>query len=134
MSNLVIENFEHAGTYRHCDLFRNVSCDVWLPQLDEPPLLSLSGEDDTTELSNILCSWLGEVCSCCSLTVLPGLAWVLLNYVLQRILLISVYFSQILHSLIDGCRALLLLSMIVKTIHFNIIQNLPINIQAQQCQ
>ena len=85
-------------------------------------------------MSKILCTWLREVCSYCSLTVLPGPAWVLLNYVLQRILLISVYFPQILHSLIDGCRALLLLTMIVKTIHFNIIQNLPINIQAQQCQ
>ena len=43
-----------------------------------------------TEMSKILCTWLREVCSCCSLTVLPGPAWVLLIYVLQRILLISV--------------------------------------------
>ena len=41
----------------------------------------------TTEMSKILCTWFGEICSCCSLTVLPGPAWVLLNYVLQRILL-----------------------------------------------
>ena len=41
-------------------------------------------------MSKILCTWLREVCSCCSLTVLPGPAWVLLNNVLQRILLISV--------------------------------------------
>ena len=27
--------------------------------------------------------WLGEVCSCCSLTVLPGPAWILLNHVMQ---------------------------------------------------
>ena len=27
--------------------------------------------------------WLGEVCSCCSLTVLPGPAWILLNHVVQ---------------------------------------------------
>ena len=43
-----------------------------------------------TEMSEIICTWLREVCSCCSLTVLPGPAWVLLNHVLQRILLISV--------------------------------------------
>ena len=41
-------------------------------------------------MSKILCMCLREVCSCCSLTALPGPAWVLLNYVLQRILLISV--------------------------------------------
>ena len=41
-------------------------------------------------MSKILCMWLREVCSCCSLTALPGPAWVLLSYVLQRILLISV--------------------------------------------
>ena len=43
-----------------------------------------------TEMRFILCTWLREVCSCCFLTALPGPAWVLLNYVLQRILLISV--------------------------------------------
>ena len=41
-------------------------------------------------MSKILCMWLREVCSCCSLTVLPGPDWVLLNYVLQRIFLSSV--------------------------------------------
>ena len=43
-----------------------------------------------TEMSKILCTWLREVCSCCSLTVLPGPVRVLLIYVSQRILLISV--------------------------------------------
>ena len=46
-----------------------------------------------TEMSKILCTWLREVCSCCSLTVLPGPAWVLLNYVLQRIFLSSVHYG-----------------------------------------
>ena len=44
-----------------------------------------------TEQRKILCTWLREDCSCCSLTVLPCRAWVLLNYVLQRIFLSSVY-------------------------------------------
>ena len=30
-----------------------------------------------------LCTWFGEVCYSCSLTVLPGSAWVVLIYVLQ---------------------------------------------------
>ena len=30
-------------------------------------------------------TWFGEVCSCCSLTVLLGPAWVLFKYVLQTI-------------------------------------------------
>ena len=34
---------------------------------------------DCTEMRFILCTWFGEFCSCCSLTVLPGPAWVLLN-------------------------------------------------------
>ena len=38
-----------------------------------------------TEMKKFLCTWLGEVCYSCSLTVLPGPAWVVLNYVLQRI-------------------------------------------------
>ena len=32
------------------------------------------------------CTGIGEHCFCCSLTVLPGLAWVLLNYILQTFL------------------------------------------------
>ena len=32
----------------------------------------------------------GEICSCCSLSVLPGPAWALLNYVLRTILCTSV--------------------------------------------
>ena len=44
-----------------------------------------------TEMRFNLCTRLREVCSCCFLTVLPGPAWVLPNYVLQRILLISVH-------------------------------------------
>ena len=31
------------------------------------------------------CTWFGEIPSCCSLTALPGPAWVQLNYVLQTI-------------------------------------------------
>ena len=31
------------------------------------------------------CTWFGEVPSCCSLSLLLGLAWVLLKYVLQTI-------------------------------------------------
>ena len=55
------------------------------------PLASVNEKQKkSTEMSKILCTWLQEVCSCCSLTVLPGPAWLLLNYVLQRILLISV--------------------------------------------
>ena len=36
-------------------------------------------------MKKFLCTWLGEVCYSCSLTVLPGPAWVVLNYELQRI-------------------------------------------------
>ena len=43
-----------------------------------------------TELRKSPCTWFGEVCSCCCLPALPGLAWVLLKYVLQRLFLISV--------------------------------------------
>ena len=39
----------------------------------------------STEMKKFLCTWFGEVCYSCSLTVLPGPAWVVLNYVLQRI-------------------------------------------------
>ena len=53
-------------------------------------VLILATQQTFTEMSKILCTWLREVCSCCSLTVLPGPAWVLLIYDLQRILLISV--------------------------------------------
>ena len=33
------------------------------------------------ELFKMACTWLDEICSCCSLTVLPVPAWVLLNYI-----------------------------------------------------
>ena len=39
----------------------------------------------------ILCTWFGEFCSCCSLTALPGLAWVLLNKICKE-LISSLYF------------------------------------------
>ena len=39
---------------------------------------------NNTELKKFLCTWFGEVCYSCSLTVLPGSAWVVLIYVLQR--------------------------------------------------
>ena len=32
-----------------------------------------------TEISNKACAWFREVCSCCSLTALPGPAWVLFS-------------------------------------------------------
>ena len=35
-------------------------------------------------MKKFLCTWFGEVCYSCSLTVLPGPAWVVLKYVLQR--------------------------------------------------
>ena len=44
----------------------------------------------TTELRKSPCTWFGEVCFCCSLTALPGPAWVLLKCVLQRLFLSSV--------------------------------------------
>ena len=39
----------------------------------------------STEISFILRSRFGEVCYCCSYTLLLGSAWVLLKYVLQTI-------------------------------------------------
>ena len=36
-------------------------------------------------MKKFLCTWFGEVCYSCSLTVLPGPAWVVLIYVLQGI-------------------------------------------------
>ena len=38
-----------------------------------------------TEPEKTVCTWFGEIPSCCSLTALIGLVWVLLNYVLQTI-------------------------------------------------
>merc|ERR1739836_181368 len=49
----------------------------------------------STELRKSSCTWFGEVCLCCSLTPLPGPAWVLLKYVLQRLFLSSVYLEQV---------------------------------------
>ena len=44
----------------------------------------------STELRKSSCTWFGDVCLCCSLTTLPGPAWVQLKYVLQRLFLCSV--------------------------------------------
>ena len=54
-----------------------------------------------TELRKSPCTWFGEVCLCCSLTALPGPAWVLLKYVLRRLFLSSVLrcFPSLPHSL-----------------------------------
>ena len=38
-----------------------------------------------TEAEKMACTWFGEDSSCCSLTLLLGLAWVLLKHVLQTI-------------------------------------------------
>ena len=48
-----------------------------------------------TEMKKFLCTWLGEVCYSCSLTVLPGPAWVVLNHVLQRIFFTSVLMAKL---------------------------------------
>ena len=37
--------------------------------------------DGYTELQNKACKWFGKVCHCCSLTLLSGPAWVLLNMI-----------------------------------------------------
>ena len=39
-----------------------------------------------TEMRFILCMWFGEFCSCCSLTSLPGPAWVLLNWICKELI------------------------------------------------
>ena len=44
-------------------------------------------------------TWFGEICYCCSLTVLLGLAWVLLSYVLQTILGLLVHIMDTTSSL-----------------------------------
>ena len=46
-----------------------------------------------TEMRFILCTWFGEFCSCCSLTALPGPAWVLLNKICEE-LISSLYNGQ----------------------------------------
>ena len=46
------------------------------------------------------CMWFGDICSGCFLTALPGPAWVLLKYVLQRLFLSSVILGT-LQTLID---------------------------------
>ena len=40
-----------------------------------------------TEAEKMACTWFGEIPSSCSLTLLLGPAWVLLNYVLLTIFL-----------------------------------------------
>ena len=44
-------------------------------------------------MKKFVCTRFGEVCCSCSLTVLPGPAWVVLNYVLQRNFFTSVFWS-----------------------------------------
>ena len=46
-----------------------------------------------------VCTWLWEIFSCSSLTALPGPAWVLLKYVLQRLFLSSVLRQGVLLAL-----------------------------------
>ena len=53
----------------------------------------------STALRKGPCTWFGEVCYCCCLPALPGLAWVLLKYVLQRLFLISVFATTL-----SGCQ------------------------------
>ena len=43
------------------------------------------GQNVTTEVEKMACTWFGEVPSCCSLILLLSPAWVLLKYVLQTI-------------------------------------------------
>ena len=44
------------------------------------------GDIACTEMRFILCTWFGEFCSCCSLTALPGFAWVLLNWICKELI------------------------------------------------
>ena len=39
-----------------------------------------------TEMRFILCTWFGEICSCCSLTAQTGPAWVLLNWICKELI------------------------------------------------
>ena len=48
----------------------------------------------STEMRFILCTWFVEFCSCCSLTALPGPAWVLLNWICKE--LISSLYTRLL--------------------------------------
>ena len=60
---------------------------------------------ESTEMRFIICTWFGEFCSCCSLTALPGAAWVLLNWICKE-LISSLYLRRgsysILHSEINN--------------------------------
>ena len=47
-------------------------------------------EVNCTEISNKACTWFREVCSCCSLTALPGPAWVLFSRICQPFFEISI--------------------------------------------
>ena len=53
--------------------------------------------DMDTELRKSPCTWFGEVCLFCSLTALPGPAWILLNCVLQRLFLYIKEIAKICH-------------------------------------
>ena len=52
-----------------------------------------------TEMRFFLCTWFGEFCSCCSLTALPGPAWVLLNWICKE--LISSLYMQYLNATVS---------------------------------
>ena len=54
-------------------------------------------EQINTEMRFILWTWFREFCSCCSLTALPGPAWVLLNWICKE-LISSLYISCLFFS------------------------------------
>ena len=73
--------------------------------------------DTCTGVKKFLCTWFGEVCYSCSLTVLPGSAWVVLIYVLQRN-----FFTSVQGSLPFVCwvlRGLVLLNHVLQRIFFS---------------
>ena len=74
----------------------------------------LMGNGLCTEMRLILCTWFGEFCSCCSLTALPGPAWVLLNRIGKELisslykgpLYIEIQLKVNITNLLRLCRAL----------------------------
>ena len=69
-------------TGRRCSRYRYRSQNTkWI---GEGPSCSRAGY--STEMVFILCTWFGELCSCCSLTALPGPAWVLLNWICKELI------------------------------------------------
>ena len=61
------------------------------PSLARPCYSNLALFEGTTEISFIMRSRFGEVCSCCSEIVLPGPAWAVFSCALRRIKETSVY-------------------------------------------